>query len=122
MLPNKSYLLDAFYKWIVDSGETPYVLVNADFPGVVVPEEFVDNKNEIILNTRPEAVRDFKVDLKALTFRATFGGKIWEIVCPMKAIKAVYAMENGRGIMFDKSHDEGDSGDTSNGSHLRLVD
>ncbi len=41
MKPLRPYLYNAYYNWIIDSDNTPYLLVNAEFPDVDVPVEFV---------------------------------------------------------------------------------
>ncbi|MEC8082222.1 MAG: ClpXP protease specificity-enhancing factor SspB, partial [Pseudomonadota bacterium] len=56
MIPKRSYLLNATYEWIADNDLTPYLLVDADFEGAVVPREFV-NDGQIVLNISMSAVR-----------------------------------------------------------------
>ncbi len=43
MTSNKPYLIRAMYDWIVDNDLTPYLLVNADYPQVEVPQEYVQS-------------------------------------------------------------------------------
>lgn len=100
MLSNKPYLLRAFYEWIVDSKCTPLLVVNASFPKVSVPADFIQN-GEITLNVSPDAVRDFKISNKAVEFRASFSGIVHIITSPVNAVTAVYAQENGQGMFFD---------------------
>ena len=52
MKPRRPYLLRALYDWIVDSGETPNILVDAEMYGVVVPQEYVQD-GQIVLNISP---------------------------------------------------------------------
>jgi len=99
MTSPKSYLLRAFYDWIVDNGFTPYVLVDAQQQGVEVPAEYVQD-GKIILNIAPGAVRTLCMDPQGLTFSARFRGIAQNIHVPLPAIKAVYAKENGRGMVF----------------------
>ena len=40
MRDQKPYLVRAFYDWIVDSGCTPYLQIQINYPGVVAPEGF----------------------------------------------------------------------------------
>ena len=42
MTSNRPYLIRAIYDWIVDNDLTPYLLVNAEFVGVEVPQEHVN--------------------------------------------------------------------------------
>lgn len=41
MKPLRPYLYNAYYNWIIDNDNTPYLLVNAEYPDVDVPVEFV---------------------------------------------------------------------------------
>ena len=56
MTSNRPYLIRAMFDWIVDNDLTPYLLVNADYPGVEVPMEHV-NEGRIVLNISPKACR-----------------------------------------------------------------
>lgn len=110
MLPNRPYLLRAFYDWIVDSGCTPYIVVNANEQGVEVPEQFIEN-GKIVLNASPPATRDFLIENHAVSFRARFSGVTRSIFAPVQAVLAIYAVENGRGIVFNEEdfNDQGDA-------------
>ena len=37
MLPRKPYFLRAMHQWIVDSGSTPYIVVDVNVEGVEIP-------------------------------------------------------------------------------------
>lgn len=100
MLSNKPYLIRAFYEWIVDSDCTPYVVINANFPRVNVPNEYIEN-GEITLNVSPTAVRDLKIGNDFLEFHASFSGVVHIISAPIKSLLAIYANENQQGMFFD---------------------
>ena len=104
MTSSRPYLLRAFYEWIVDNNATPYVVVNADFPQVSVPREYVDN-GRIVLNISPGAVRALLLANDHVEFNARFGGVPHDVYVPMRAVNAIYAKENGRGMVF-KDDDE----------------
>lgn len=99
MTPSRPYLLRAFYEWIVDNHSTPYIVVAADLPGVDVPREYVEN-GRIILNISPHAVRELLLENSHVCFNARFGGTPYDVYIPMRAITAIYAKENGRGMVF----------------------
>lgn len=101
MLSNRPYLLRAFYDWIVDSGCTPYIVVLTENYPVQVPTQFIEN-GKIVLNVSPEATRAFKIENKALTFLARFSGVTREIYAPVASVSAIYAIENGRGMVFEE--------------------
>lgn len=114
MLSTKPYLVRAFYEWIIDSGCTPYVAINANYPRCNVPLEYVEN-GEIIFNISPDAVRDVKIGSEFLEFRASFTGVIRIVSAPVNAILAIYAEENGQGMFFDSEEDAAGAGDMSVG-------
>lgn len=99
MTPNRPYLLRAFFDWIVDNQCTPHLVVNADFPAVQVPTQFVQD-GQIVLNISPSAVTNFAMDNQQLSFNARFGGQPMQVYVPMGAVLAIYARENGEGTVF----------------------
>lgn len=132
---SRPYLMRAIYEWLVDNQLTPHLIVNAEVKGVGVPTEFV-NDGQIILNVVPRAVRDFKISNKEITFSARFSGVARHITLPIQAVEALYAAENGRGMVFedddelldnfdfidDAEDDEGRGGKKSGrASHLRVI-
>lgn len=114
MTPNRPYLIRAFYEWIVDNGCTPYLLVNAYYPGVEVPQEHVSD-GQIILNLAPSAIAALSLGNDMITFSTRFGGVPTEIFLPSPAILGIYARENGQGMIFDTTDDEPDPDPTPKG-------
>ena len=55
MNSSRPYLLRALYEWIVDNECTPHIIVDAQTPGVDVPEQYVKD-GQIVLNLSPSAV------------------------------------------------------------------
>ena len=99
MNSNRPYLLRALSEWILDNACTPHVVVDAGGSQVSVPEEFVKD-GQIILNIRPDAVRNLVVSNEAISFEARFAGVPRQIYVPMENIIAIYAQENGQGMVF----------------------
>lgn len=99
MLTSRPYLARALYEWLLDNEQTPYVVVDAGKPDVRVPQQFVQN-GQIVLNIAPAAVRDLSIDNAAVTFGARFSGQPMQVVVPMVALIAIYARENGVGMVF----------------------
>ncbi len=93
------YLLRAFHDWIVDNGLTPYMLVDAKYEDVAVPEQYVEN-GQIILNLSPTAVQNLLLDNDWVSFSARFSGQPFSVYVPIKAVLGVYAKENGKGMFF----------------------
>lgn len=102
MKSQRPYLLRALYEWIVDSDTTPYLLIKVASEEVVVPMEFVQD-GQIVLNVSPNAVRDFHIGDEAIAFDGRFGGRSFDVWVPLSAVAAIYAKENGQGMMFDRN-------------------
>lgn len=112
MISNRPYLFRAFYDWIVDNKLTPYILIDAEFPHVEVPEKYV-KEGKITLNISPNAVLNLKKDNKAIQFEASFNGEAMLVYAPIKAVLAIYARENGQGMVFsEEENDQSDSDGT----------
>ncbi len=99
MTSTRPYLIRAFYDWIVDNQCTPHVVVNASFEGVEVPEEYIQN-GQIVLNIAFSAAHGLKLGEEAIEFQARFGGRVRQVYAPHAAVLAIYARENGRGMVF----------------------
>jgi stringent starvation protein B len=105
MTPLKPYLIRSIYEWINDNQLTPHLLVNAEYPGVSLPTDFVED-GRIVLNIRPAAIQGLVLDNDEVQFNARFSGKPMRINVPIPAILAIYAKENGRGMVFDPEDSE----------------
>ncbi|SHM96236.1 ClpXP protease specificity-enhancing factor [Phytopseudomonas punonensis] len=101
MNSSRPYLIRALYEWIVDNGCTPHLLVNAEYPGVQVPTKFVSD-GQIVLNVSPTAVRELDLGTEAVSFEGRFGGVGHSLFVPSPAVLAIYARENGQGMVFDQ--------------------
>lgn len=99
MNSSRPYLIRAIYEWIVDNGCTPHVLVDAQSSAVVVPVQFVEN-GRIILNIAPAAVHALELGNYTIRFNARFGGTPMNVAVPVSAVLAIYARENGKGMVF----------------------
>ena len=107
MTPSRPYLLRALYDWIVDNGLTPHLLVNAEQDGVDVPPGTV-NDGRVVLNVGPTAVRELALGNDLVAFNARFGGRPMDVTVPVKAVEAIYARENGKGMVFGEEADSDD--------------
>jgi stringent starvation protein B len=127
MSSNRPYLLRALFEWISDNKMTPHILVDASTNGVEVPEQAVQ-KGKVILNIDHAAVRDLQMANDWLSFSARFSGRRNEVRVPVEAVLAIYAKENGQGMMFSQEESDippdGTPGPEDSGprrSHLKLV-
>lgn len=133
MRSRRPYLLRAMHEWMVDTGQTPYVLVDARQPGVEVPAAYVQD-GKIVLNVSPNAAHRLVLGNETLNFDARFAGTPHHISVPIPAVLAVYARETGQGMMFgmedeqsgttgvEREGGKGDGGDRPKGKpSLKLV-
>lgn len=135
MTPSKPYILRGLYQWIVDNQVTPHILVDVSYEGVQIPVEHVDENNQITLNISPLACQGLTLGDVSIEFSARFSGRAMEIIVPTAAVLAIYARENGQGMVFGQEpghdapppNDGGDNDDTppppteKKGGHLKLV-
>ncbi|HSH49004.1 MAG TPA: ClpXP protease specificity-enhancing factor [Halomonas sp.] len=99
MTSSRPYIARALYEWLVDNDLTPQIVVNAEAEGVEVPRDYVTN-GQIVLNIGVSAVGEFSMNNDAIAFSARFGGKATRLMVPMEALVAIYARENGVGMVF----------------------
>ena len=105
MTSNKPYIVKAFYEWISDNDLTPYIVVDANVYGVMVPMAYV-NDGQIVLNVSGSAVGSIALGDGSIELSARFGGKLEHISVPYGAIAAIYAKENGAGTSLEIEHPE----------------
>jgi len=114
MTSNRPYLLRGFQEWILDNDLTPYVVINATMPNVHVPERYVED-GKIVLNLSESAALNLKIDNDYIRFTTSFSGVTFIVSAPVSAVIAIYARENGRGMIFPE--DEEDIGDEGLKNH-----
>jgi stringent starvation protein B len=113
MTPSRPYLLRALNQWIIDNSMTPHIVINANYNGVVVPREHVEN-GQIILCIAPQAVHGLEMANSYMSFAAKFSGVSREIYLPIMSITAIYAEENRKGMVFaDEIYETSETEDTS---------
>ena len=91
-----------------DSDLTPYILVDCEKPGVIIPKGFA-KEGKVILNISSSAAGNRNMTNDAISFKARFNGVLEKITVPCNAVLTIYAQENGEGMFFD-SYSEGSSG------------
>ncbi len=131
MTSNRSYLLRAMYDWISDNGLTPYILVDAAAPGVQVPKSAVKD-GRVVLNVAARAVAQLELGQERVSFVARFSGVSQSVEVPMASLLAIYAHENGQGMMFPAENQPPptagpgpgagtEDASAKKGSHLRVI-
>lgn len=97
----KPYLIRSIYDWVIDNQLTPHLLVDATHPHAALPEGYIED-DRIVLNIRPEAIQDLSLSNTTIEFNARFNGQPTHILVPVTAVMAIYAKENGKGMVFDQ--------------------
>jgi len=123
MTSSKPYLLRALYEWIIDNGLTPHIIVDTQAAGVDLPTHDAQD-GRLVLNVSPLATRGLELGNDALSFQARFAGVPRDILLPIQSILAIYARENGQGMMFsggEPEPPEDDGQEKPAGPKLRII-
>ena len=115
MNSSRPYLLRALYEWISDNGMTPHLLVDASVAGVQIPPG-VAQDGKVNLNIGMQAVRDLSLDNELIEFNARFSGVARHVQVPPAAVLAIYARENGQGMMFPPEEEQAEDAGQGSGS------
>lgn len=118
----RPYLIRALYDWVLDNDLTPHLLVAADAPGVDVPRQFVTDDGKITVNVSPSAVRALALDNDIIRFSARFSGSNYNVVVPPGAVLALYARENGEGMLFGEVEETEETPSAPERPRLAAVD
>ncbi len=119
MTSSKPYLLRAFYDWITDNELTPYVVIDARMPDVVVPLAYIE-EDRIVLDISPQATQNLSLLNELIEFDASFSGVFMRVSASIPAVLAIYAKENGMGMVFGED-EEGDGGDGTPATTAKLL-
>ena len=121
MTASKPYLVRALYEWILDNELTPYILVDATADQLLIPNG-IANDGKVVLNVAPQAVKELEMTNEQLSFSARFNGVSENVYCPMSSVLAIYARENGQGMMFPTEDAEDPSSEKeSSGPILKVI-
>ncbi len=113
------YLIRAYCDWMEDSDLTPYILVDCEKTGVVVPKGFTKG-GKITLNISSSAVGNRSMTNDSISFKARFNGISEKVNVPCGAILTIYAQENGKGMFFDGNSEN--SSDSKAKPGLTIID
>ena len=112
MTSSKPYLVRALYEWILDNDTTPYILVSTTSDQVLIPPG-ISNDGKVVLNLAPAAIQDLEMTNEHVSFSARFNGVAENIYCPISSLLAIYARENGEGMMFPAEESDDDAARSS---------
>lgn len=118
----KPYLIRSIHDWILDNDLTPHLLVDTSHPQVSVPTAYIED-GKITLNLRPAAIQGLELGNESIDFNASFNGQPTYISVPTVAVLAIFAKENGKGMVFDPEEDVPPPPEDTppSRSHLRVV-
>ncbi|MEE9158033.1 MAG: ClpXP protease specificity-enhancing factor SspB [Gammaproteobacteria bacterium] len=89
-----------------------------------MPRDFV-NDGKVALNISPTAIVDLELGGEWIYFSARFSGSPFQVSVPVHAVLAIYAMENGRGMIFPEEEPKAGSSERKDKQvsrpHLRLI-
>lgn len=120
MTSSRPYLVRAIYDWILDNHLTPHLVVDAGLTGVSVPAAAIRD-GQVVLNIAPRAVAHLELGNDQVHFLARFGGVSHEVRVPIAAVLAVYAQENGQGMMFPAESPDAGNKDAVTAAPLQAV-
>ena len=126
MTSSKPYLVRALYEWILDNDNTPYILVDTSSDQVSIPNGIASD-GKVVLNLAPTAIQNLEMTNDFISFSARFNGAAEQIFVPVASMLAIYARENGEGMMFPNEEDTATDGEAikpvpkSTGPTLKVI-
>ena len=109
MISKTPYLINAMRNWAMDSGQTPQLLVDVEFPGVKVPLEKISVEDGVvILNVHNRAINEFNMVDGWILFSTRFGGQAYSVNIPVEAVIAIFVRETLEGMTFRQAVNQED--------------
>ncbi len=105
MNSSKPYIIRALHQWITDNDCTPLILVSSKSQDIQIPSG-IDEEGKVVLNISYGATKNLEISDDGVFFDARFSGVSQDIYVPTQAILAIYARENGQGMMFGEGDEE----------------
>jgi stringent starvation protein B len=102
--PRVGFLLPGVLNWIIESGETPYLIVFARHHQAQVPAPYIQEDGTMILNLSGHATRNLSFDDDGVRFDSRFAGQPYLIFIPYAAVLGLIGRESGEGMFFPENH------------------
>jgi stringent starvation protein B len=93
---SRPFFLWAMVQYLREDNLTPLIVVDAHYPGTIVPESFIEEQTgQITLSLGSMATRNLEPGYRTLRFDAAFpGGVVHHIEVPTLAILAILCQED----------------------------
>ena len=95
----RPYLLRALIDWIVDNDCTPHAVIDCTVGGAEGLADYATD-GKLVLNLSAMATRNLLVDDHTVSVDCRFQGRAVHVSVPLGAVTALYARENGMGMVF----------------------
>ena len=95
------YLIRATHSSLVDPGEPPHVLIDAEKTGVEVTRAYVKD-GKVVLNLSSTATQRLVIGNDWIEFEARFAGVVHHVRIPVSTVLGIYARETGEGMVFSE--------------------
>lgn len=105
MTSSRPYLVRALLDWILDNDMTPHILVNARVNKVQVPQQYVNEDGQVVLNISPSAIKNYRQDNESMSFTCRFQGVEQDVFVPTDAVLGIYSRETGQGMVFEDDYE-----------------
>jgi len=105
MNSSKPYMIRALHQWINDNDCTPLILASSDHQDIQIPNG-IDEDGKVVLNISHGATKNLEIINEGILFDARFAGKSEHLFVPINSVLAIYARENGQGMMFNEGPDD----------------
>ena len=98
---SKKYIFISMFNWIKDNNQNPYLMINTNLDGVVVPDIFMKNK-DAILNLSELSIDLIEFNNNSMRFSYVINSDINTLCIPYESIISIFDPENGMGMSFKK--------------------
>lgn len=102
--PRVGFLLPGVLNWVIESGETPYLIVFARHHEAQVPADYIQEDGTMILNISGHAIRNLSFNDVGVRFESRFAGQPHLISVPYTAVLGLIGRESGEGMFFQENH------------------
>ena len=95
------YLIDAMRNWAMDSGYTPHLTVEANYPQVNLPFEKITPRDGLItLNVHDRALKGYEVVDGWILFETRFSGQVHHVDLPVDSVVSLVVPEVMHQMVF----------------------